>query len=325
MGFPEEGRPRCPICGEEDLKKIYAGFIRNGRTYDVCHCPGCRLALTHPFPNAAELNELYSANTYRAHGKRFISALEWAVRRFRKKRLKSVETFSQRGRILDIGCARGYFLSLARRAGWEPYGLEFNDETAYNARDVFGLDVRTGALKDTAFEGGFFDAVTIWHVLEHLPDPLGTVRECHRVLKPGGLLAVSVPNFESLQASISREHWFHLDVPYHFYHFSLHALAKLLREHRFRVVRVAHFSFEFNPFGFLQSIFNMMGVRHNYLYDILKNSRLRGKAGPLPYKDMLLMMVSSPMALPVSAVLSLAEAAAKKGGTVEVYAKKEEA
>jgi 2-polyprenyl-3-methyl-5-hydroxy-6-metoxy-1,4-benzoquinol methylase len=322
---PEVKRgPRCPACGSEAFGRIYSGLERNGRAYGVYYCPGCRTAVTHPFPDTAELDRLYSADTYRAHDRRFVFPVEWAVRCFRQRRIRCVEKFARRGRILDIGCARGYFLSTARELGWEAFGLEYNDETASQARDVLGFDVRTGGMEEAGFEVGYFDAITIWHVLEHLPDPVKTLQECWRALKPGGLLAVAVPNFESLQSSISREHWFHLDVPYHMHHFSLAALRGLLEGRSFEVLRVGQFSLEFNPFGFLQSFYNMAGMRHNCLYDIAKSGKLKGRPASPCYRDILLMMLSMPVVLPVSAALSVFEAAVGRGGTVEVYARKGE-
>jgi 2-polyprenyl-3-methyl-5-hydroxy-6-metoxy-1,4-benzoquinol methylase len=104
-------------------------------------------------------------------------------------------------------------------------------------------------------------AVVLWHVLEHVPDPLATLERARQILRPGGLLVIAVPNFESLQARFSGRHWFHLDVPRHYHHFGLSILKRMLREAGFTISDVSHLSLEYNPYGWIQSILNRTGLR----------------------------------------------------------------
>jgi 2-polyprenyl-3-methyl-5-hydroxy-6-metoxy-1,4-benzoquinol methylase len=166
----------CPLCNRTGM--------------EVCNYE----IKTEPFPEGAHLLSLYSSDTYRSHEGRFIDSVELFIRRFRRSRLRKIKEYCSRGRILDIGCGRGLMLSMAKEDGWDTYGLEINDETAFHARNEYGLDVRTGSILETGFEAGTFDVITIWHVLEHVEDPVGTIRECHNLLKPGGTLAIAVPN-----------------------------------------------------------------------------------------------------------------------------------
>jgi 2-polyprenyl-3-methyl-5-hydroxy-6-metoxy-1,4-benzoquinol methylase len=306
----------------------YKDIKRTHGVYNLLMCPKCRLAKTDPFPKDSFMKELYSSRKYRDKGSRFIPLAETGIRFFRKFRQKRIERFIRKGRILDIGCGRGEFLSLLKERGWEAIGLELNEETASNARKAFGLEIRTGSLVDAQFEDNFFDVITLWHVLEHLPDPVQTMDECRRILKPGGLLVIALPHFDSLQARISGKYWFHLDLPYHLFHFMDKNMELFLRKFSLRVMKAKQFSFEFNPFGYLQSLLNMCHIEYNLLYTMLHSKALRDKL----YSDMkrsrlyahlFVTIVLLPLYAPLSLGFSLIESFLGRGGTIELYALKE--
>ncbi len=266
---------RCSLCSSENIKPLYEDIVRMGHAYDIYKCHDCGLAVTCPFPEQQHLSELYSPSTYRAHDKRFIYPVELMIKRFNNSRLNGVREFCSKGRILDIGCARGLILNAAKDDGWETFGLEFSEETALHAKEVLNLDVRIGDIREAGFEQNTFDVITIWHVLEHIKDPFAAIKECSALLKTGGLIALSVPNFDSWQSKMTGPHWFHIDLPYHFYHFSSSNLSLLLKNNSFKIEKIKYYSFEQNPFGFIQSFLNMLGIRNNYLYDTLKTGELR--------------------------------------------------
>ncbi len=315
---------KCPLCGATSLKPRYQGIKRYKRSYDVFVCTGCGLGITHPAPDHAHLTNLYSSTSYRDRGgKRFIWPVEAVVRQLRTGRLQKIERLSNKGRMLDAGCGRGLMLAIARDRGWEVVGLEFNAETAAPARDEFGLHVKTGRLSDLGFEKCSFDVITFWHSLEHLEDAVDVVREAAKLLKPGGLLLISAPNFESLQSRMSGPDWFHLDIPFHMYHFSASNIKRLLRSTGLEVVREEHSCLEFNPFGFIQSALNMAGLKHNLLYEILKTGSLRPKGSErADTGDTYITALLLPFVAVASVFFTALEVLVRRGGTVNIYAKK---
>jgi 2-polyprenyl-3-methyl-5-hydroxy-6-metoxy-1,4-benzoquinol methylase len=167
-----------------------------------------------------EIGRWYPPSYYGAGNRRFNAILEAMIPYFRDRRGKAIERFVKKGRMLDIGCGRGILPALMRERGWEAQGLEFSETAARHAREL-QVPVFVGNLPDSPYEPESFDAVVLWHVLEHVPDPVEALAKAREILRPGGLLVLAVPNFESLQARFSGRHWFHLDVPRHYHHFGL--------------------------------------------------------------------------------------------------------
>jgi SAM-dependent methyltransferase len=146
--------------------------------------------------------------------------------------LDRIEKHASRGRILDIGSAWGFFLYVCRERGWDAWGVDPARVESEYARRRFGLPIVTGTLADARFPSESFDVVTLWHVLEHLPDPVGELGEIRRILKPGGLLVISVPTAHSLKD------FDYGPVPLHCWYFERTTLSVLIEREGFRVVRV---------------------------------------------------------------------------------------
>lgn len=126
--------------------------------------------------------------------------------------------------LLDVGCGNGQFLVKMRELGWEVMGVEPDAEAVGIAREKFGIEVFQGPLKEARLPDNSFDAITMNHVIEHVPDPIGLLRECRRVLKPGGRLVVITPNIKSLGRCVFSEYWRGWEVPRHLFLFSPGAL-----------------------------------------------------------------------------------------------------
>lgn len=307
----------CFICGRP-FGGGYDGIAAEGGRYGIRFCGSCGLGKTEPFLDESELKKIYSSTYREEDSRRFFAPLEALIRVLRVRRCRTIERLGKKGRILDVGCGRGDFLLLMRERGWAPTGLELDERIERHGKSV-GMDLRAGSLDSVTFPDNHFDAVTFWHVFEHIRNPEWVLKECRRILKPGGVLLISVPNTGSLQARLTGKHWFHLDPPFHLYHYSLRNIKRLIEGVSFKTLKVKHFSIEYNPYGYIQSIFNSLGFRPNLFYDFLR-SRL-GKNDS--YAAVAVMFLLLPVVLPLSLVLSVAEAAIGAGGTVDVYARKE--
>jgi len=306
----------CFICGRA-FGDGYSGIMAEGGSYGVQFCEACGLGKTVPFLDESEFKKIYSSTYRNEDSKRFFGPIESLVRVLRVQRCKTIERLAQKGRILDVGCGRGDFLLLMKERGWIPTGLELDERVERHGKSI-GMDLRAGSLDSIKFPDSHFDAITFWHVFEHMRNPEWVLKECKRILKPGGVLLISVPNIASLQARFSGKHWFHLDPPFHLYHYSLNNIKSLMESVSFKILKVKHFSLEYNPYGFIQSIFNSLGFRSNLFYDFLR-SKLGKKDSYVAVAVMLLLM---PVVLPLSMILSVLEAAIGAGGTIDVYGRK---
>jgi SAM-dependent methyltransferase len=155
----------------------------------------------------------------------------------------------------------------------------------------------------------------LWHVLEHLDDPAAAIARVASLLAPGGRLLIGVPNLASVQASIGRERWYHLDLPRHRTHFTPAGLRALLERHGFAVEREQHALLEHNPFGLWQTIVNRFTTTPSWLFNALKRD------APLVHRDALVTLVLLPLA-PLCLLAERAFAALGRGGTIAVVARR---
>ena len=216
-----------------------------------------------------------------AREKRFIGPVEGLQRALYGSRVNLIERTLGRGagRVLDVGCGRGFLLDAFRRRGWKVEGTEMSEASSAHAREALRIPVHLGAIETLSLPDGSFDAVTLWHVLEHVATPGTMLDAIHKVLRPGGILLVSVPNFGSPEARATGAGWFHLDVPRHLVHFTPETLDATLRASGFEPLTASFFAPEFDAFSLVQSTLNRLGLRHNALYDVLRGRAARLGAG----------------------------------------------
>jgi SAM-dependent methyltransferase len=276
-------------------------------------CCSCGTAITAGAP-AAELHEsgAYAPGTPRLH-----RLAMPALRAFDAQRLALLAAPAPSGgRLLDAGAGRGRFVAAARAAGYDARGIE-PSARGVGAAVGIGAPVEQAAIEEAVVEAGSLDAVTLWHVLEHLPDPGVALGRIAGWLRPGGALLVGVPNLASWQARLGAERWYHLDVPRHRVHFTPTGLDALLRTHGFVPVRTTHVLLEHNPFGMWQSLVNRLTSQPSYLYNLLKRN------APLFSRDLALTLVALPLA-PLAALAELAAGLGRRGGTIAVLARRGE-
>jgi 2-polyprenyl-3-methyl-5-hydroxy-6-metoxy-1,4-benzoquinol methylase len=195
-------------------------------------------------------------------------------------------------RLLDVGAAAGFFVEQARLAGWDAEGLELNGWAAEYARERLGVPVRRGSLEDAGYPDRSFAAVTMWEVIEHIPQPRAFIRETARILQPGGLLALSTPDAGSAVARLFGRRWLGWKkIPEHVFFFDRETLGRLLREEGFEVLSTRYVSLTVRASYALDRLAALVGVpwlarvpkaigsaslRVNPLYDLMVVARLRG-------------------------------------------------
>lgn len=225
----------CNLCGHDNYKRLY-----DFTPWQIVKCRHCGLVYLNPRPSDEELNDLYSEDYFaedlteqyprdEESVQSKIASFEWM--------LNIVRPFKQRGTLLEIGCATGFFLAHARNAGWEVWGVEISDYAAQHAREVLGLKVLTGTVSRVNLPKRYFDVIMMSHVLEHLPDPLSALCQIGTWLKHDGILVIRVPDIGSLDAAVYGRDWRGWSIPYHFYHFSPRSLRAMLRHAGFRVLK----------------------------------------------------------------------------------------
>jgi 2-polyprenyl-3-methyl-5-hydroxy-6-metoxy-1,4-benzoquinol methylase len=225
----------CPLC-RGNTPDLYLRApdrfdLAGGEIYQLQRCRQWGMIYLNPRPTETASarfyqNESYlpfaSANAPRTMLVRVYDLLRRYNLRWKRKLLSR---FCATGSLLDAGCGTGEFMDEMRRVGWKVHGLERDAAASAWAREHLHLPVDTGSLQDLESMHFSFDAVTLWHVLEHLYDPRTALELLHRRLNEQGVLVVAVPNAAALDAKIYRQNWIALDAPRHVNHFTIETLA----------------------------------------------------------------------------------------------------
>ena len=305
----------CVVC---DATEAWTRYSVRGTPFRLVVCPECGLGTLHPKPTPRQIAKFYPPEYYGSPGAKFTPLIErlvrWSAARTGRNLIRDLHAGS---RVLDVGCGRGVLLSAMADAGMEAHGFEISPTAAKGADSRAEIRIAS-SLQQAAYAEGSFDLVILCHVLEHLSQPAETLREIHRILRPGGRLVVTVPNFSSLQAQWTRSAWFHLDLPRHLYHFPAQGLNRLLERTGFRSLSEQHFSLSQNPFGWVQSLLNQWGPR-NRLYSHLKRTKTSAKDSH-SWGSTLGLAAAYWLGMPIATVVSLLCASVRRGATVTVIA-----
>lgn len=294
----------CPLCNTENKTIVYDQLQLAGAFIAKCdHC-------THIYTvqnNPVEMEELYSTEAYKVVENRhslFDKILSWEYSRVVKtiNHLKPLKGF-----LLDFGCGKGKFGSIAKSKGWQVKCIETASERALYAKNIYGLEVDTRPYSTGKIFNTDFDVLTLFHVLEHLPAPKTSLNELIKHnLKQEGLIVIEVPNINSWQSAIAGNKWMHLDASHHFHHFTALNLEKFASDLQLRTIRTSSFSLHLGVLGMIDSFLKLSGYKKNIIYE-LKNK-----------KNIYLMLAIS-LLLPFAFLVEVFAAATGHGGILRKY------
>lgn len=300
--------PSCHICDsslETEIETI--ADPQTGDVFSILKCANCGLGQTFPVPE--NLEKYYAAY----HGGRHGATADFcAARRVRWLKSGFAENKKQR-RVLDVGCGDGTFLLKAAEENWQIVGTEMNVEPArQNNIEVY----ETIAAAKEKYGANSFDAVTMWHTLEHFKNPREMLASAREILAPNGILLVAVPDAGGWQAKLFGKNWLHRDVPRHLFHFDYGSLAELFTDCNFQIEKSWHQEFEYDLLGWSQSALNKIFEKPNIFFQTL-NGQAKNVSAAAKTFNFIGGVLFSAAALPAVPLASLIE----KGGTLIVRAK----
>jgi SAM-dependent methyltransferase len=244
-----ENIEQCPICNSIRTMPFLSclDYTVSRETFQITECESCGFKYTNPRPEESILGGYYKSEEYVSHSntkKGFINSTYQLVRKYTLlKKLQLVSKHFKTGKILDIGCGTGEFLSTCKDAKWKTIGIEPDVDARAMAIKNYGLDVREESelknLKDDSFE-----IISMWHVLEHVPKLNERIIELKRLIKPNGIIIIAVPNCSSFDAKLYRKFWAAYDLPRHLYHFTPNDINGIFGKHGMKIVRILPMIFD---------------------------------------------------------------------------------
>ncbi|HAX61177.1 MAG TPA: hypothetical protein DCX95_01260 [Elusimicrobia bacterium] len=270
-------------------------YFHGNEMFDVVQCKNCGLIYTNPRPSSEELNNYYPQNyspfqfSYPAPffadsktgsaklkniiKKKFLrihynyfsdnKSMPLLIKSFLKILTAPIKhktgwifpPYKKNGKILDLGCSTGFYLTRLKELGWETFGVEINPDAAQWGKEKLKLNIFNGTLESAKFPSDYFDAITLWHTLEHVPYPMNTLKEIYRILKKDGIIIVGVPNVDTIERKIFGKWWWAWEVPRHFYHYSPETLSNFLKKNNFNVMKIEFPANVYNIILSLQILF----------------------------------------------------------------------
>jgi len=310
---------KCNICQQGERHQLEGGFYDyiTRRPFEIWSCDHCGTKVTR----GEVQGNFYGQAYYGSEEGKFSKLLEPI---FNANHNRNANGFYKRFHpktVLEVGCGRGYILSALKKVGCKVQGIESADAADWilNNPEVDVHGVRDGESWPVADES--IDLVIIWHVFEHVSDPVEVLKEMKRVLAPGGTICISVPNIKSLQAGLQLSSWFHLDVPRHLYHFSIDGIEQMVDAQGMQIVERKAGDFLQNLYGWYQTFANMMTpANNNIVYRFLQ--------GGEPWRScknkwlLVVHLLTAPLVVPPAVMGWLIETVSGRHGSMTLYVSK---
>ena len=231
----------CDVCNSTQLSHELdtADYFLTQENFSLFRCNECGYAFTSPAPPTSKLGKYYESKEYLSHTadeKGFMNSLYKILRSINLQRKeKLILQHSAPGELLDIGSGTGEFLSYCKKRNWSVTGIEPNTKARQFASDQYKLTIHPEE-KIAELKNNYYDIITMWHVLEHVPDFNERIEQIKKILKPNGTIVIALPNINSPDAQKYGKYWAALDVPRHLHHFSPKSIAKLSQQHHLKLI-----------------------------------------------------------------------------------------
>lgn len=228
---------RCNFCGKDKNRLLYRDNSH------LVKCDNCGLVYSIVQMDVDSMRKFYNEEYFISNDSvkrgysHYFNDSKNILKTFRK-RMKLINKYNTgSGKLLDVGCAAGFFLDVARKAGWEAEGVDISRVCAEYARTELGLKVHNDIFVNLDFKEGSYDLITMWDYLEHSLTPGEDILKAEKLLKPGGILVIATPDISSLPSRIFKSHWIGIKLEEHFYYFSRQTLLKFLKSAGFDILK----------------------------------------------------------------------------------------
>ena len=234
----------CPVCGSADIKQVLQAkdHTVSSEIFSILECMHCSLRFTQDVPDASSISPYYKSENYISHTNTSAGLVNRMYQTVRKRTLKQKRklvkkiTEKTKGSLLDIGSGTGAFINEMKQHDWEVTGLEPDADARAMAKQLYDIDLNE-MNRFNLFQANSFDAITLWHVMEHVHDLTAYVLQLKNLLKEKGRIFIAVPNYTSKDAAIYKEYWAAYDVPRHLYHFSPRSVEILMGKNGLKLLQ----------------------------------------------------------------------------------------
>lgn len=239
---------KCIVCGGNEYMDLFScsDFLVTHEKFNIVKCKNCHLKATFPSPDIHTLPSYYKSDEYSSHSEsaRTLVDVIYRVVRLRmiRKKYKWINTYIGGGNLLDIGCGTGELLEYFRKRKWDVKGIEPNDKARMLAEEKNLIVLET--LEEILHSKERYSVISMWHVLEHVPDPNQYLTIIRNILDEKGVLVVALPNPESLDAKIYGPDWAAYDVPRHLFHFNPMNVEQLFKKNGFYLINEIPMKFD---------------------------------------------------------------------------------
>ena len=273
---------KCPVCSSKELSAYITtkDYFFTQEEFTLSKCDNCNFVFTNPIPEEQE--KYYETTNYLSHNTSDNGAIGKLYNKLRniniKRKYKLVSSYIATGSILDIGCGTGELLNFFKENNWSVTGVEPNDTARAFTKSNYKIEINEEDKLDQ-FEANSFDVITMWHVLEHVPDLNKRIKQISNLLKKDGTIFIALPNLDSPDSKKYKKYWSALDVPRHLYHFTQNSFTELISKHNMKLIHAEPMKFDAYYVSMLSEKYlqNSMYLPSAFITGLISNLKARKK------------------------------------------------